>query len=162
MSTFPGALDSLVNPLGSDTFAGVPHHSQHANANDAIEAIEARLKSTPTIVDLRDWDDYDATGSDDSTTAIQAAIAQAASFDGIEVRGSGLATITSTLTVSSSGIDLVFPVRGVGTSSTQQGDEDIGYYDSHTFALSGEPRTPGLLWGGSANGGPMLDFAPAE
>ncbi len=162
MSTFPGALDSFTNPIGSDTFAGVPHHSQHANANDAIEAIEARLKSTPTIVDLRDWDDYDATGVDDSTTAIQAAIAQAATFDGIEVRGSGLAAITSTLTISSSGLTLAFPVRGVGTSSTQQGDEDIGYYDSHVFALSGEPRTPGLLWGGTADGGPMLDFAPAD
>ena len=42
MSTnFPGALDSLTNPLGSDGMAVVSHAAQHTDANDAIEAINA-------------------------------------------------------------------------------------------------------------------------
>lgn len=42
MSTnFPGALDSLTNPVPSDGLTG--HASQHANANDAIEALQAKV-----------------------------------------------------------------------------------------------------------------------
>lgn len=50
-SSYPGALDSLPNPtsttpLDSST-AGLAHHTQHANANDAIEAIQATLGVNP-------------------------------------------------------------------------------------------------------------------
>lgn len=50
MSTgYPGALDSLTNPTASDTMdsVSVPHATQHANANDAIEAIETTLGVNP-------------------------------------------------------------------------------------------------------------------
>lgn len=44
MSTnFPSALDSLTNPLSTDTMVAVSHSSQHANVNDAIEALEAKV-----------------------------------------------------------------------------------------------------------------------
>ena len=47
MSTnFPGALDALTNPLGSDSLAAVSHAAQHTNANDAIEALEVRVGIT--------------------------------------------------------------------------------------------------------------------
>ena len=47
MSTnFPGALDSLTNPLGSDSMAVVSHAAQHTNANDAIEALQVRVGIT--------------------------------------------------------------------------------------------------------------------
>lgn len=42
-TNFPTNLDSLTNPTGSDTLASVPHADQHANANDAIEAIETKV-----------------------------------------------------------------------------------------------------------------------
>jgi hypothetical protein len=42
MSTnFPTALDALTNPLSTDGLAG--HASQHANENDAIEALQAKV-----------------------------------------------------------------------------------------------------------------------
>src|SRR5690349_20846594 len=53
MSTdYPGAIDSLSNPSGSNYLddGGVSHATQHANANDAIEAIETKVgtgSSTP-------------------------------------------------------------------------------------------------------------------
>jgi hypothetical protein len=42
-TSYPGALDSLTNPGATDSVAVVSHSSQHANANDAIEAIEAKV-----------------------------------------------------------------------------------------------------------------------
>ena len=48
-SSYPGALDSFSNPSGTDTLDNVttPHATQHANANDAIEAIQAELGTDP-------------------------------------------------------------------------------------------------------------------
>lgn len=48
-TSYPGALDALTNPTASDTLDSVtvPHADQHANANDAIEAIEAELGTDP-------------------------------------------------------------------------------------------------------------------
>ena len=47
MSTnFPAALDSLVNPVGTDSVATVDHAAQHTNANDAIEALQVRVGIT--------------------------------------------------------------------------------------------------------------------
>ena len=43
MANYPTSLDTLTNPSSSDTMMLVDHASQHANANDAIEALEAKL-----------------------------------------------------------------------------------------------------------------------
>ena len=42
-TNFPGSLDALTNPTGSDTLASPDHAGQHANANDAIEALQAKV-----------------------------------------------------------------------------------------------------------------------
>jgi hypothetical protein len=50
-TSYPTSLDSLTNPSGTDSVATVSHSGQHANANDAIEAIEGKTgigASTPT------------------------------------------------------------------------------------------------------------------
>jgi hypothetical protein len=48
-SSYPGALDSLANPTASDAMDSVtvPHADQHADANDAIEAVQAELGTDP-------------------------------------------------------------------------------------------------------------------
>jgi hypothetical protein len=48
-SQYPTALDNLINPTANDTLNSitVPHHSQHANANDALEAIQTVLGVNP-------------------------------------------------------------------------------------------------------------------
>lgn len=48
-SAYPGALDALTNPSGSDSLdtPAVLHSAQHTNANDAVEAIEATLGVNP-------------------------------------------------------------------------------------------------------------------
>lgn len=42
-TTFPTSLDSLSNPASGDTLNAPSHSTQHANANDAIEMLEAKV-----------------------------------------------------------------------------------------------------------------------
>lgn len=42
-TNFPTSLDSLTNPAGTDDVSVVDHAAQHSNANDAIEALEAKV-----------------------------------------------------------------------------------------------------------------------
>jgi hypothetical protein len=59
-SDYPGALDTLSNPTPTDAMNdGTGHAAQHADANDAIEAIQATLGIDPqgtesTVVDRLD------------------------------------------------------------------------------------------------------------
>jgi len=48
-SSYPGALDALSDPVGTDPMnsVSVPHATQHKNVNDAIEAIQATLGVNP-------------------------------------------------------------------------------------------------------------------
>jgi len=48
-TNYPVSLDNLVNPTATDTLNSntVPHHLQHANANDAIEALQTVLGVSP-------------------------------------------------------------------------------------------------------------------
>lgn len=44
-TNFPTSLDTLTNPTASDPMDSVtvPHASQHANVNDAVEALQAKV-----------------------------------------------------------------------------------------------------------------------
>ena len=42
-TNFPASLDALTNPTGSDTLASPDHAGQHADSNDAIEALQAKV-----------------------------------------------------------------------------------------------------------------------
>ena len=46
-TSYPGAVDALINPVSTDPLSAPAHAAQHANANDAIEAIEATLGTDP-------------------------------------------------------------------------------------------------------------------
>lgn len=51
-TAFPAALDSFTNPASTDLLskAGVSHADQHADANDAIEALQAKVGVTGSAV----------------------------------------------------------------------------------------------------------------
>jgi hypothetical protein len=57
MINFPSSLDLLSNPSVWDYQDTVPHSSQHSNANDAIEALEAKVginsSSDPASLDYK-------------------------------------------------------------------------------------------------------------
>ena len=47
-TSYPTALDTLTNPTANDSLnsPSVPHATQHANANDAIEALQTTVGIT--------------------------------------------------------------------------------------------------------------------
>lgn len=47
MADFPAAVTSLTNPTSTDKMNSPAHATQHANANDEIEAIETELGTDP-------------------------------------------------------------------------------------------------------------------
>ena len=51
-TNFPGSLDSFTNPSATDKMDSVtvPHASQHANLNDAVEALEAKVGADSSAV----------------------------------------------------------------------------------------------------------------
>lgn len=59
MTNFPTALDAFTNPTASDFLdtPAVRHDEQHANINDAVEAVQAKLgidsSAVTTTIDYR-------------------------------------------------------------------------------------------------------------
>lgn len=42
-TNFPNSLDNLVNPNSTDSLSNPSHSQQHANLNDAVEAIQTKI-----------------------------------------------------------------------------------------------------------------------
>lgn len=62
---FPTSLDALNNPTSYDTLASVPHATQHSDANDAIEALEAKVGiNSSAVTTSHDYKLGEVTGSD--------------------------------------------------------------------------------------------------
>jgi len=49
-TNFPTSLDSLTNPTSSDSLNSPSHSAQHANSNDAIEALQAKVGADGSAV----------------------------------------------------------------------------------------------------------------
>jgi hypothetical protein len=49
-TNFPSSLDTLTNPTSSDSLSSPSHSAQHANANDAIEALQAKVGADGSAV----------------------------------------------------------------------------------------------------------------
>jgi hypothetical protein len=96
-TNFPVSVDSLVNPLSTDPQNAPSHSAQHANANDAIEAIETYLLDPFTVL-----------------TAGTTAMALAAN---INVQVTPNANATFTTTVPSAGLRCQLYILTSGTSS---------------------------------------------
>lgn len=94
-TSYPGGLDSFTNPTGTDPLSAPAHASQHANVNDAVEAIEATLGVNPQGA----YADVDARLDQIVIDAAAAASVQAASA---AVSASAAATSASSASVSAS------------------------------------------------------------
>jgi len=53
--TYPGTLDTFVNPTGTSTLDSPDHALQHSNVNDAIEAVQAVVGTTAGTAVLKDF-----------------------------------------------------------------------------------------------------------
>jgi hypothetical protein len=73
MSTsYPGSLDNFINPTATDTLdsSTVPHHQQHSNLNDAMEAVQTVLGLNPAGSHLTIKDRIIAVESNVSTQSV--------------------------------------------------------------------------------------------
>ena len=113
-TNFPSSIDNFTNPTTSDTLASVSHSAQHADVNDAVEAIEtALLDGAPLHID--DANEHVGIGTttpdrglhvDSPTAAVSAKFtSQHPTLGLIEVEGGAS---TSTAQVGVDGDDIVF------------------------------------------------------
>lgn len=72
-TNFPTSLDALTNPTSSDAQTSPSHSAQHANANDAIEALQAKVgidsSAVTTSLDYKTKGIYGAKGTIVAATA---------------------------------------------------------------------------------------------
>lgn len=93
-TSFPTGLDALTNPTSSDGLNSPDHAGQHADVNDAIEAIEAQIGTTaspvlarlasPTFTGTPAAPTASA-GTNTTQVATTAFVTQAVNFIGIQV-----------------------------------------------------------------------------
>lgn len=71
-TSYPNSLDVLINPTVNDTLNSVtvPHHEQHANLNDAMEAVQTVLGLNPAGSHLTIKDRIIATESSISAQSV--------------------------------------------------------------------------------------------
>ena len=53
-TNYPGAVDSLTNPAAGDALNSPSHAAQHANANDAIEAVQTEATVAARLDKIED------------------------------------------------------------------------------------------------------------
>lgn len=133
---FPTSLDTLSNPIGTDkvnnAVAGLKHSTQHSNANDAIEALEAKVGVDGSAVTTSH--DYKLS----SVTGTDKAVAKAvANFTGGKVMvSSGNNTVEeTTLTLNNDGI-IDIASGGTGTSLTDPGQDSLMGWDNTANEVS--------------------------
>jgi hypothetical protein len=121
-TNFPASLDALTNPTSSDTLASPDHAGQHANANDAIEALQTKVGITSSA---------DAT-SLDYLVARKANLASP-TFTGTPTLPSG--TIATTQTAGNNS-------TAVATTAYVDSTLFVGYdYEVHVSQVDGNDTT---------------------
>jgi hypothetical protein len=111
---FPASLDSFANPTAGsyEDDTGLEHHTQHANANDAAEALEAKLgigASTPAANTILGGN---GTGTSGWRQVVNGDIANAAISQSGVAAATGGQTTTSTTPVDVTGASVTFTTTG--------------------------------------------------
>ena len=147
-TNYPGSIDSLTNPSPGAALTSPSHSAQHANANDAIEAIETELGTTPK----------------GSAASVKARL------DGIE-NGTRLAAGSVMNAALASGIDGAKLSPGIGnllTANQASGTDTLG--DTTGFASYDATLSRSTAWAAQGSGsllvtatgtGVAVDISPA-
>lgn len=147
-TNFPSSLDSFTNPSAADALdsVSVPHADQHANINDAMEAVQAKLGTGSGTIGT--WTSYTPTLFGFTCSAVDARYAKIndvvhVTFQGIVSAVTAQMTVSLPVTSHSpsvNGFQVIFVDAGttiaigtiIGTSATT-----IGLYaqwNSSTFS----------------------------
>lgn len=93
-TNYPSGLDAFTNPLADDPLTSPPHHSQHADVNDAVEAIELELGTDPAGVHADVKTRLDAVDTSISLIESTAATHDHVGGDGAQIDHGGLAGLS--------------------------------------------------------------------
>ena len=116
-TNFPASLDSLTNPTSSDSLNSPSHSAQHANVNDAVEALQAKVGADSSAV----------TSSLDYKVAQLEALGSWVDYSGSQTF-SGLTVGNGTLVSYYTAVNNVIYMRGrliLGSTSAVTGPVDI-------------------------------------
>jgi len=152
-TSFPASLDTLTNPSSGESLNSPSHSGQHADANDAIEALQAkvgvdgsavttsldyklRFQSAPVLISPEERWTVSATAAtgtvnvDVATTSAWYYTTDASANWTFNLRGDGSTTLDSLLVVGDS-VTVAFAVTNGATA----------YYPS-AFQVDGSSVTP--------------------
>lgn len=132
MSTnFPASIDTLTNPTATDDTSTVDHAAQHANANDAIEALEAKVGvNSSAVTSSLDYKVSNAASVDPGHKHTTAGLSITGTPDGTKfLKDDGSWSTPPTTTVATTSV-----TGTVKVSTTPAGDA--------TAVETGDPRVP--------------------
>ena len=114
-STYPTSLDSFTNPTSTDTLASPAHATQHADINDAMEAVQTKLAIGNTVIGA--WIDYTPTWTASTTNPVlgNGTIVGRYSLVNKTVTAQILLTMGSTTTFGSGAYFFSLPVTAAAT-----------------------------------------------
>jgi hypothetical protein len=156
-TNFPTSLDSLTNPNSTDQLNSPSHSAQHTNANDAIEALQAKVGINGSAI---------TTSHDYKISQLEAAITSGVSGTKLiyqEVRnqsGSNLAKGTAVRVTGSDGASGKLLIAAASNATESASSKTLGLISSAINNNSnGQVITEGLLENidttGAADGDPV-------
>lgn len=152
MSTnFPTSLDTLTNPTSTDKVDTVDHAAQHANANDAIEALQAKVGADSSAVTTsHDYKLSGVTGSDKSvsltgTETLTNKTLTSPTINSPALSADSVDAITEIASALKSGAD------GTLVTGTAGSADDLGLWNADGDLVSVTPNTGLQVSAGNLN-----------
>lgn len=142
-TNFPASVDSLTNPVSNDSLNSPSHSAQHANANDAIEAVEDYLLNGAGKTGLVLLNTTNFTAQ--STVSINSVFSATYTDYLIEIEAVQTISSAFTLRLRASGTD--------NSNSTYNTSGIIYFSDNATSLLGAENATSYSLTGGNTLSG---------
>ena len=114
-STYPTTIDAFTNPIAGDLLTSPSHATQHANINDAVEALETKVDTGNTV--LGAWINYTPTWTGSGTNPVigNGSITGRYSLVNKTVTAQILVTMGSTTTFGSGAYFFSLPVTAAAT-----------------------------------------------
>ena len=160
-TNFPTSLDALTNPTSSDSLSSPSHSAQHANANDAIEAVQAKVGADSSAVTsshdyliadhasrITTLEGRDVAGLVPLATSTFSAVASVTIDDVFSADYTNY-KITFRGDSSSANTYVVFRLRSGGTTTTTNYAQQRMYAFNTTVGASREPTGTDDWWLGS-------------